>query len=192
MSPNKFSYIGIALLQLICLSASAAVTNNGVLVYGAGIQYKTVVFEPKLLGLLKAKGREPFLVFSGVGCNECDMNRSIYIHTPSDPPMESGQHGNIYSHPGKYYEDDEKTLYKTIRMFVGACLPKEKEGVVWFQNAKLKTGKWKRSTFIARIEGQQLLDKYVPNQSITLREVLVSVKKEICTEVPGEYLSYVP
>ena len=69
-----------------------------------GQRFETVAFEPKLISTLNSKGREPFLVFSGLGCKEYEINRSVYIHSPSDSSMESGEMGARYSQPGKYYD----------------------------------------------------------------------------------------
>ena len=75
--------------------------DYGVLKYGKGRTFHTGVFGPKYIGLLPAKGKAPYLVFSGRSCDECDANRTIYIHSPDDGPMLGGERDPRYTYPGQ-------------------------------------------------------------------------------------------
>jgi hypothetical protein len=165
--------------------ALSAPDVNGELKYGEGKHLETVVFEPRLLGTLGAVGKEPFLVFSGLGCSECDINRSIYIHSPSDPPMVSGELGARYSYPGRYHDYMSGKLVETVRMFVGRCTAGNKDVVVWFSNTKVDGGRWSKSTFLAKVEGQSLVEGFNTDRSLSVASVLAAAKHG-CREVPGQ------
>ena len=180
----------VALILAPFANSSPAV--NGVLTYGAGPKFETVVYEPRLLGVLPTVGKEPFLVFSGLGCSECDINRSIYIHSPSDSAMESGEIGARYSHPGNYYDPESGELVETVRMFVGRCITAKEASVVWFSNAKHADGRWRKSTFIAKVEGQTLAAGFNESRAITLDVVLRAASNRVCREVPGKKFSLEP
>jgi len=178
--------------MLLASLALASPAVNGLLTYGAGLRYATVVYEPRLLGMLPADGKEPFLVFSGLGCSECDINRSIYIHSPSDPGMESGEIGVRYTHPGKYSDPETGQLVKVERMFIGRCTIGNGVSVVWLSYAKHADGRWRKSTFIARVEGKELSAGFTENRSITLETVLRAVSSRTCREIPGMKFSLEP
>jgi len=170
----------------------AAPQKNGELMYDVGKRFETVVFEPRLLATLPAVGKSLFLVFSGLGCSECDMNRSIYIHSPSDAPMESGETGDHYSHPGKYYDYMSGELVENVRMFVGRCTPAKDSVVVWFSNARIDSGRWSKSTFVARVEGQTLVANFTKDRLISIPAALNAIPRGSCREVPGEKFSTEP
>jgi hypothetical protein len=100
-------------------------------VFTNGKTFDSHLVHSKFWGQLKAKGKAPYLVFTGRECSDCDAEISVFIHSPSDgampePPPE-------YPHPGKlfYYENNE--LIREGRAFIGQCLPEGKEGVIWFE-----------------------------------------------------------
>jgi hypothetical protein len=173
-------------------TAKSAPPVHGVLTYEAGKRFETVVYEPQLLGILPAAGKEPFLVFSGLGCDECDINRSIYIHSPSDPAMESGEIGARYSNPGEYYDYESQELVETVRMFLGRCITEKEVSVIWFSNTKLEGGQWRESTFVAKVEGQALVDEFSNDNAISLAAILQAASKQACQEVPGMKFSIEP
>lgn len=184
--------LSIAIFASIFLTvstSSAEPATNGTLVYGSGLRYKTVVYKPKLLAMLGAKTGKSYLVFSGLGCDECDINRSIYIYSPADPRMESGELGSRYSYPGKYYHYMSQALVETVRMFVGHCIAPDAESVVWFMNSKLEQGNWKQSVYVARLEGETVAEGYSENMSLSKATVERAVKRRVCREVAGTRFS---
>ncbi len=60
----------------------------GVLDLPDGSKFQTNLYDMKVIGPLRTVHKLPYYVMSGVGCQECDANMSIYIHSPSDGPME--------------------------------------------------------------------------------------------------------
>lgn len=148
-------------------------------------RYDTVVFSPRLHGQLKREHGEPYLVFSGLGCTECDINRSIYIHSPSDAPIENGERTARYSYPGRYFDVNSNALAERVRMFIGRCLPHAKEGVLWLMRRKEHSGAWETSYFVARVDGDQLFADYVSKESVPMNGLKKSVAEGICKELPG-------
>lgn len=172
----------ILALSFFCFASSA---NSGVLNYGQGLKFSTVIFQPKLIALLPVSGKEPYLVYAGFGCRECDINRSIYIHSPSDVPMQNAELGDRYLYPGIYYDADMQRVVKKVRMFAGSCLSQKSAAIIWFIKTKEIQGGWVDSKFVARVEGRKLIANYEEDPSISLNKVLYAVSKRVCKEVPG-------
>src|SRR5690348_1105894 len=59
----------------------------GILDLPNGSKFQTTLYGLAVMGRLHATNKLPYYVLSGVGCQECDANVSIYIHSPSDGPM---------------------------------------------------------------------------------------------------------
>lgn len=61
----------------------------GVVTLSDGSKFQTTLYDLKVIGKLRTKKKFPYYILSGVGCNGCDANTSIYIHSPSDGPMKN-------------------------------------------------------------------------------------------------------
>lgn len=160
--------------------------------YSYGRIFKTAVHEPALLAELQVQNQEPFLVYSGLGCADCDINRNIYVQSPADGPHLSGETGRRYSYPGKYRDHETQTFVETVRMFIGRCTPSRHEGVVWFSNTKLQTGAWQRSTYLAQVEDAKLVEYKQPGPEVTVLAATQAVSKRMCRELQGKQFTTEP
>jgi hypothetical protein len=160
--------------------------------YSHGRTFKTAVHEPILILELKVPDRDPYLVYSGLGCLNCDINRNLYIQSPANGPHESGETGRRYSYPGRYRDPESQSLVETVRTFIGRCTPSRYEGIVWFSNTKLETGAWQQSTYLAQVENTKLIEYKQPRPEVTLRAATRAVSKGICKELPGKKFTTEP
>lgn len=75
----------------------------GIIHYSGGQRFQTALMRVEHLGELPAGSKAPFLVLAGYGCNDCDINRALYIHSPSDGPIQGESHPR-YPYPGSLTE----------------------------------------------------------------------------------------
>ncbi len=172
--------------------AHSTETDYRLLKYSQARAFKTAVHEPSLIAELRVSDGEPYLVYSGLGCKECDINRNLYIQSPADGPHQSGETGRRYSYPGRYRDPESQSLVETVRTFIGRCTPSKYEGVVWFSNTKLESGKWERSTYLAQVEVAKLVEYRQPKTVVTLLAAKQAVSKGVCKELPGKNFTTEP
>jgi hypothetical protein len=176
----------LSVLMLLVTTAIAAESEYGVLKYANGSQFQTGIYKPKLIAQLPVAGKEPFLVFSGRGCEECDANTSIYIHSPANGPMQGRELDPRYTYPGNYFDYETGQLVERVRMFVGQCFRPTESVAIWFSNSKLENGKWERSVFLVQIEDGQLIARLAPKPFPTVAAVGAAVSAGTCREVQGK------
>jgi hypothetical protein len=177
-------------LQLLTLAAAFASgpvygIEYGVLKYADGKAFQTGVFQPRYIGELPAKGKAPYLVFSGRSCNQCDANRTIYIHSPDDGPMLGRERDRRYTYPGEYRDDESQQLVHTARVFIGQCLASSNSAVLWFQKERTESGKWKSGVFVAEVVDDRLVARSWADSPPKLAKVIEAVKKGSCRELKG-------
>jgi hypothetical protein len=150
-----------------------------------GSSFQTTLFGLRYLGELKAKQKKPFLILAGRGCDECDANTSIYIHSPSDGPMKGESDQPRYFFPGvlKHYESGE--IVQKTRTFVGACIPGGEEAVVWYVNWRDEQGKWLSGYEVARISRDAVETNNLERPEEKLDATLRLTKEGICKEIVG-------
>jgi hypothetical protein len=176
----------------ISTMAQAATDRSGVIKYSQGRTFNTGVYQPTLITEFTVPNAEPFLVFSGLGCKNCDINLNIYIQSPAEGSIVNGEIGRRYSYPGKYKDLESKALVETVRTFFGRCTPSKNKGVVWFSNTKMANGTWQRSTYLAQVEGAKLIEYKQPSPKVSLISAQRAVAQRICRELPGRSFTTEP
>jgi hypothetical protein len=157
-----------------------------VLVLKDGQRFQTTIFDVRVLGMLRTARKAPYLVLGGRSCNQCDANTTIYIHSPSDGPMQNEAKQTRYTYPGHEvsYENGPIAVYEA-RTFIGNCLPGHDNSVVWHQRSRARDGNWVPSVFIVSVKSDSLasieLDHAIPPLSLTLQQVSAGE----CFEVEG-------
>jgi len=165
--------------------AAFSAEGYGVLKYGDGKTFQTGVFQPRYIGQLPTKNKAPYLVFSGRSCNECDANRTIYIHSPDDGPMLGGERDPRYGYPGQYHHYETQQLVHTARVFLGNCFTSPDPVVLWFARDRTDSGKWQQSVFVAEIVDDRLVSRLMNDAPPKLVHVIANVKKGSCRELKG-------
>ncbi len=165
---------------------------TGSIQYGEGKVFATGVYRPKLIAELPVPDGQPFLVFSGFGCDECDININIFIRSAAEGPIERPEMHTRHVYPGTYRTYDSDELVQKVRAFVGRCTPSESPGVVWFVDTKFEDGTWRKGTYLAQVEEGKLALRPEPGPIVTLSAARAAVSKRICREIAGKKLTTEP
>jgi hypothetical protein len=152
--------------------------------YGGGKHFPTGLYDAALLGQLPAVGKEPYLVFSGRSCVECDENQSVYIHSPSDGSMKGRGLDARSTYPGNYYAYDTGKLVARVRMFIGRCIDSAQEAAVWFVHEKVDNGSWRDKVFVSSVTNGQLDDAEATSPLPGIGVAEAAVARGLCREIP--------
>lgn len=158
----------------------------GILVLPDGTKFKTTLYGLRVIGELKTTGKLPYYILSGVGCDGCDANTSLYIHSPSDGPMKNeGEHRRFY-YPGREldYQQNRKLVYRG-RVFLGGCISGFPDAVVWFEKFVSEANQWHSDVVVAEVNSDNLIVKTIDREIPLVGEAEMSVRRGQCHEVPG-------
>ena len=160
--------------------------KRSVLVLHDGTRFETMLFEVRVLGILRTERKAPFLVLEGRGCTQCDANTSIYIHSPSDGAMRNEAKQPRYEYPGREvsYEDGKTVLYEA-RTFVGDCLPGKDNAVIWYERSRTKAGTWRTGVFVVAVREDALTELRLANPLPSVSQSLNRVATRQCRELSG-------
>lgn len=153
------------------------------LIFKNGQIIDTKLFQLQYIGQIVGEDIEPYLIFSGVDCNQCDANPSIYIHSPNDGELVVGCGENGYGMPGRTYSYLNDSLLYEGRVFYGQVL-ENKKGVIWYQKELINTGKWETSVFIAEIVDNKKVNQFLIDTTL-FKQTLSLLKKGLCKEIEG-------
>jgi hypothetical protein len=163
------------------LATHASEQEHSKLVYGNGSEFPTNLYDARLLGELPVDGKEPYLVFSGRPCPQCDLDTNVYFRSPSDG-SDTGALAIQSSYPGNYYVSDSGRLVARVRMFIGRCI-NSSDSAVWFTQ-KREDGPWYKLVSTIYVNGTQLGNmtyfKNLPKIAVAQR----AVSNGQCYEVP--------
>lgn len=168
----------------IIRSQTTVKVNYGKIIYNNNKELQTKLFELKYIGVIPSQKKEPFFIVSGRGCQGCDANISIYIHSPSDGSMEYEATQERFSHPGVLKNIFTKQIIAKSRAFFGEVLP-GKNGVIWFTDYLSKSNEWKRGVFIAGIVDDKVDSKILTNKMPNIDQTLKLVSLKKAAEISG-------
>jgi hypothetical protein len=157
-------------------------------IFSDSTEFQTNLYQLNFIAQLPTKTKIPYLILTGRQCTMCDANISIYIHSPSDGPMNRSHKQTRYGLPGElfYWEDGELIAKK--RAFYGEVFP-ENHGVVWYQSEMDEDGTWVESTYFVGISGDTLLGSFI---EANIDSTLFQVNKKLAFEIPGTSQSTEP
>jgi hypothetical protein len=185
------------IITLICSPLFAQSTANdvkvvkskdgsGTLVLPDGTKFQTSLYNLKLLGQLKTDRKLPYYILAAVGCDQCDANISIYIHSPSDGPIKDEATQRRFQYPGQeLYYADHSLLYKG-RMFFGNCIARYPNSAIWFETLLGSDKRWNPDVYVAAVKSDNLAVEKITQNMPLISEAEASVKKGQCREVPGK------
>jgi len=163
------------------LAADANEPGHSKLTYGNGKEFQTDLYDARLLGELPADGKEPYLVFAGRECPQCDLDTNVYFRSPSDGSG-TGPMAVQSSYPGNYYVADSGRLVARVRMFIGRCIDSN-DGAVWFFQ-KRDNGRWQTTVSTIFINGTQLGNRTYFENLPKIAVAQAGVSNNQCREVP--------
>ena len=166
-------------------STLASDDSAGILQLPNGAKFATTLYELKVIGQLKTQRKLPYNILSGRGCQECDANTSIYIHSPSDGPMKNEGEQRRFSYPGKETDYENGSFLSEARMFFGDCLPRRPNAVVWFMRFLGEDKQWHESVFLVEVKDDHLVSQEFRSDLPKLSEAEDAVRTGQCQEVPG-------
>lgn len=150
-----------------------------------GSKFQTTLFDLKVIGQLQTVQKLPYYVLSGVGCEECDANTSIYIHSPSDGPMKDEGKQQRFDYPGRQFSRPDHSVISTTRVFLGDCSQDYPNALIWFEHSSGDDRQWHDIVFVARVQNDHLIDEVPKASAPTIAEAETAVRKSRCRELPG-------
>src|SRR5258706_3074018 len=93
--------------------------DSSKLVFKNGQVFNTKLFDLNYIGQIPVGNNAPYLIFSGVDCDQCDANVCIYIYSLSNGELSVGHGHNCYSYPGRQTEFTTDYLVYEGRAFYG-------------------------------------------------------------------------
>jgi hypothetical protein len=174
----------VLLCFLISLSA-AGQDKTGILKLPNGAKFQTTLYDLKVIGQLSTVHKLPHYVLSGVGCDECDANVSIYIHSPSDGPMKDDGTQPRYDYPGREISREDRSVVSETKVFLGSCTVGHPDAVIWFERYIGNDQKWRRSILLAEVKDDHLAFGELKIKVPKLSEVEAAVQRSQCRELPG-------
>jgi hypothetical protein len=159
----------------------------GVVYFVSGEEFETGLTDVQVLGSLPRHGDPPFLVLSGYGCNDCDINRNIYIHSPDAGPVE-GESQPRYTYPGTLIEWEiphpDGEILERSRAFIGTCTEHDSVVVLWITEIPGGGGQWDQSADLVRVEADSLRFERVPEPLRVQSAAVEAVAAGSCREIP--------
>ena len=160
--------------------------RTSALVLADGQRFQTTLYQVKVLTELRTERKVPYIVMVGRGCVNCDANNSIYVHSPSDGPMQDEGHQPRYSYPGRLLSYlDGKTPVSEIRLFIGACMAGHNDALVWYVRERDDKGKWLSSVLVVHVEGDKPVETLLKTNLPAIDSALQKVRQGSCREIPG-------
>jgi hypothetical protein len=158
--------------------------DSSKLIFKNGRIIETKLNNLEFIGQINVEHKDPYLIFTGVDCKNCDANPSIYVHSPSDGELIIGSGKNTYGTPGRIFSYLNDSLLYEGRVFYGQIL-ENKKGVIWYQKTHMKTGKWESSVFIAEIKDNRKVDQFLIDTGL-FKQTIYLLQKGLCKEIEGK------
>lgn len=154
-------------------------------------QVRSDIVELDFIGQLKARDGAPFNIYSGKRCHNCESNRAIYIHSPTEGRMTTNTMRLRY--PGRLYSRVDGSLVEENRVFFGDCLPGYSAAtMVWFTRTRLDRVGWQDQVTLVESQGTSLRQKVLKDPAPLIDSTLDLVEQDRCREIPGAQLSTEP
>ena len=157
----------------------------GIVTLSDGSKFQTTLYDLKVIGKLSTKKKFPYYILSGVGCNGCDANTSIYIHSPSDGPMKNEGEQTRFSYPGSEKDYQNGQIVSKTRMFFGDCLSTYPNAVVWFYRMLGDDKKWHDGVSVAEVKEDRLITTELQGELPKPKDTEVAIRTGLCHELPG-------
>lgn len=155
-----------------------------VMYFKDGRTFKTTLYDLSYIGQLRTEDKAPYLVLSGRTCENCGEYVSIFVHSPSDGEMKSGNEIDRYSYPGKEYEMGISDFVFESRFFYGQCSLNYENSIIWLQNFQDAEGEWKESLYVVTVENDTLSELNVVGQK-EISDFKKNVETNQCKELEG-------
>lgn len=160
------------------------------ILFDKGRIYETNLFNLEYIGHITNENKDPFFIYSGVDCDSCDADISIYIHSPIDGALNVKSGQNRYGYPGKEYDLYTDSLIYEGQAYYGEVLPNIK-GIIWYQKQLMENDIWISSIFLADVSSGSKIDTFLQDVG-QLNQTLSLLKAGKCFEIAGHVYRSTP
>ena len=174
------------------MSAAVVEDSVGILELPDGSKFTTTLYELKVVGQLRTARKLPYYILSGRGCQECDANTSIYLHSPSDGSMKGSGDQTRFAYPGREVNYEDGSPVYEARMFFGDCVARHPNAVIWFERSLGDDNQWHAGVLLAEVKNDNLVYEQPKTELPRLDEALEAVRRGQCQELPGAARSSEP
>ena len=162
--------------------------NNQQILFENGKSIDTHLYDLTYIDQIDV-GEKVYLIISGRGCEQCDANLSIYVHSPTDGDMLKEANQPRYTYPGSIYDPFSDEVIFSSELYYGNCLPDEGPGLIWVQKSSNSTGdELKESIFILDLKNDSLTERKIGSTD-SLSSIKENVEIELtqgnCFEIEG-------
>ncbi len=142
--------------------------------------YKTSLSDLNYLGALRPSEGEPYFLFTGKQCENCQGDRKIYVVRPTSPKP------TPFVYPGKIFEPRTKALVLESQAFFGKCLPHRGDILIIFQKEKVdRRPRLQSSVIIAEATQSYLAETLLERHLPSVQTALQFVKRKTCFKIEG-------
>ncbi len=167
------------------ITANSDTVGGDSLVFKNGVRFNTGLYGVRLLGVLPAYHKAPYLVLVGVGCLACDGEDEVAIQSPTDGPVRYDTHVS-YLTPGPQYrgytDPPDTQPIARVRTFIGRCLPSMTQGVVWFVVKRDSAG-WHSRVHVVDVVSDHLRARDLGPPLPRLQALAPQVRAGACREL---------
>ncbi|MBO6524832.1 MAG: hypothetical protein JJ971_13455 [Balneolaceae bacterium] len=158
--------------------------DGSYLIFDNGKKINTKLYELKVLDKIKINSKH-FLILSGKGCNECDAEKSIYIHSPEDGDMLDENEQTRYTYPGSIYDPFTNETIFSSKFYYGECLSVGEKNWIWIQKSQAETGVVEESIFILEYKEGELVGKFIEQKIEKIKKEIETQTKDCCKFIKG-------
>lgn len=149
------------------------------------------IYDLKPIGALRpAAGDQPYFLFQGKACKDCNQDPGIYAVRPPSTGDGTSANPTGYVMPGKILDPRNHSVLSESRAFYGRCLRNRADDVlVIFQREKIDRHGMQSSVMIAEPPAKDhanhleetLLERHLPRINDTIQQM----KHNACHEIDG-------
>ena len=155
------------------------------IIFQNGDTLQTTLNDLEYLGQFSFKNDIPYLLLSGVDCDTCDAEISLYIHSPKDGHLLVKHGEKTYSLAGKLTDFMDGTLVYESRVFYGEVFP-DTIGALWIQKELQMDNSFKESSYLLHIKDTIVWRGFLADDNDNiLKRVEFQKGKGLCKELSG-------
>ena len=138
----------------------------------------------KVLGMLQAVSKAPYLILSGKDCYNCTAPERIYVQSPDDGPLYMEENPANFAYPGHIFKRRDSTLTYSSRCYFGLVLKSLPNAIIWYQQTLLEDGKMHNSIYLLEVIQGKLHKRIQYNDLPDISETEELADKHFCKEIP--------
>jgi hypothetical protein len=170
------------------------VVEDTALRFPSGRRMEAHLYGLRYHGRFPDVGTVPVVVVSGMPCDDCDINRRVYVLRADGPrpwEEEAVGHRGVFAYPGRQLDYNGGAPVAESRLFFGRCLGVGRPAVVQFAT-EYEGSRTKQTASITEVAGDSLADRTLTAALPPLEGTLARVRRGECQEIPPQDLTTEP